>query len=170
MAVKTTRRKTAPEPSPEPGKPAKTQALDRRGLWVVVSGRMKQYGDFVIERPGQVIRQQYLKNDDLLLKHNYVRLLKDEEDVEQCQSCGLVFLGTVLAGPYQSHLSYARHDLATVDLDTGVKSGHRPSPRTGDISGDPDSDDGGDWDLEREGAPAEPKLEQISPGGVRVSL
>lgn len=164
------RREHREEPSPAPGIPAKTQAFDRRGLWVVVSGRMKQYGDYLIESPGQIIRQQYLRNDDLLLKHHYVKPLQDQEDVTQCKSCGLMFLGTITIGPYKSHLAYARHDLAKTDLDADMQhpAGRRP-PRVGDEA-NPDADNAGEWDLEPDGTPPATKLEDESPGGVRVSM
>lgn len=146
------------------------KADERRGLWIVVSGRMKQYGDDVIERPGQIIRQQYLRNDDVLLKHNYVRLLDEHDDMEKCQSCGAMFLGSVTAGPYKAHLAYARHDLATLDLDTGLAGKDGRVLRVGDIAADPDSNDSGDWDLETEGAPSAGRLEEEAPGGVRLSM
>lgn len=163
------RRESFDEPSPEPGKPAKTQALSRKGLWVVNSGRMKQYGDYVIEGPGQIIRQQYLRNDDVLLKLGYVRPLKSRDETTQCKACGLVFLGTLTVGPYKAHLAAARHDLAQTDLDSGTTRPDGRKRRVGDES-DPDSDSGGDWDLEPEGAPAPSKLEEESPSGVRVSM
>ena len=171
MANTGTKRRRRREPVPEPSTPAATKTvLDRRGLWVVVSGRMKQYGDVRIERPGQVIRQQYLRNDDVLLKHNYVSPLQDHEDAERCEVCGLVFTGSVTAGSYKAHREYARHDLAKVDLDAGTVTEGSEKARVGDIVEDPDSEAGGEWDIEPDGAPGEKKLEEINPGGVRVSM
>jgi len=173
MAVEKKKRRRRREAIAEPvsSKPKPSQAtVDRRGLWVITSGRMKQYGDFVIERPGQIIRQQYLKNDELLLKHSYVRPLQDEEELTQCSVCGLMFLGSVTTGPYKSHLAYARHDLAKVNLDAGTATKDGKRARTGDIAEDPDSGAGGEWDLEPDGAPGERKLEEESPHGVRVSI
>lgn len=167
--AKRRRREEVDEPSPAPGKPAKTHALGRKGLWVVISGRMKQYGDYVIESPGQIIRQQHLRNDDLLLKHGYVRPLKKHEDITQCKSCGLIFLGTITTGPYKSHLGAARHDLEQTDLDSGTQRPSGRRRRVGDESS-PDADNAGDWDLEPEGAPPPTKLEDESPQGVRISM
>ena len=131
----------------------------RIGLWVVVSGRMKQYGDLVIERPGQVIRPAYLRNDDVLLKHNYVKTLKRHEDFETCKRCGLAFLGDSISGPFQKHLAQARHDLNKIDLDSRIKGKDGKKRRAGDSSEDPDSDSGNDWDLEEEGSPPPTKME-----------
>jgi hypothetical protein len=131
---------------------------------------MKQYGDLPIERTGQVIRRQYLRNDDLLLKHGYVRALEDHDDLERCPACGLIFLGNSISGPYKQHLAYARHDLAKLDLDTGLGSPDGRKHRVGDVAADPDADASDDWDLEPEGAPTMPKLEDESPRGVRVSM
>lgn len=133
-------------------------AESRRGLWVVMSGRMKQYGDLVIERPGQVIRPAYLRNDDVLLKHNYVKPLKRVEEIKECERCGLMFLGNSISGPYQKHLAYARHDLNKLDLDASIKGKDGKKPRVGDASEDPDSDASGAWDLEDEGAPPPTKM------------
>ena len=157
------------EPSPAPGQPPASRVEDRHGLWVVVSGRMKQYGDYVIERPNQVIRQQHLKNDDLLLKHNYVRPLSETEEMEQCGACGLVFLGSITSGAYRAHLGFARHDLAQTDLDTGLSRPDGRPHRVGDES-NPDADNAGDWDLEPDGAPGPAKLEEELPQGARVSM
>lgn len=163
--TKTKKRPTNPEPVSEPSK----KELSRRGLWVVIFGRMKQYGDLAVERPGQVIRQQYLMNDDKLLKHGYVRPLTRHEDVRQCAACGLTFLGSETSGPYKSHLEYVRHDKAKLDLDAGTSTPDGKVPRA-DAEGDPDSTRGGEWDLEQEGAPPVTKMEPENPGGVRVSM
>jgi len=158
------------EPSPAPGAPPKSRVESRVGLWVVNSGRMKQYGDYVIERVGQVVRRQYLRNDELLLKHGYVVPLQEHMEARRCESCGLTFTGSVMSGPYKAHLEYARHDMAKVDLDTGLQAPDGRKPRVGDPGADPDVEDRSDWDLEPEGAPAERKLEEESPRGVRLSL
>lgn len=157
MATKT-RRKTNPEPVSEP----KKKEDSRRGLWVVTFGRMKQYGDLTIERPGQVIRKQHLINDEKLLKHGYVRKLTKHEDVRQCPVCGLTFLGSETSGPYKSHLGYARHDLAKLDLDIGTSTPDGRVSRA-DVEGDPDSAQGGEWDLERGDTPPVTKLEDEVP-------
>ena len=75
-----------------------------------------------------------------------------------------------MSGPYKAHLEYARHDMAKVDLDTGLQAPDGRKPRVGDPGADPDVEDRSDWDLEPEGAPAERKLEEESPRGVRLSL
>ena len=121
----------------------------RRNLWVVSSGRMKQYGDTVVESPGQVIRREFMRNDQKLLDIEYVRPVEESENYKKCKACGRTFLGNSTAGPYKSHLARARHDQAKQDLDAGTteKDGrvHR------EASGDPDGS--GAWDLEPEGAP-----------------
>lgn len=148
----------------------KSKDDSRRGLWVVTFGRMKQYGDLAIERPGQVIRQQHLMNDEKLLKHGYVRPLTKHEEFRPCDSCGLTFLGSITSGPYKSHREYARHDLAKVDLDSGTVAPDGRVPRA-DVEGDPDSAKGGEWDLERDGAPPATKLEEEVPSReIRTSL
>lgn len=146
---------------------ASSKEPSRRGLWVVVAGRMKQYGDMAIERPGQIIRQAYLKNDNLLLKHNYVRPLDRDEEYETCTPCGSMFLGTSISGAYQAHLAFARHDLVKVDLDSGTKSPSGRKQRTGDPTENPDSEAGGDWDLEPEG---QPPVTKAKGSGARVSV
>ncbi len=149
---KTTAKKKTPSRERE-------SAESRRGLWVVVSGRMKQYGDLVIERPGQVIRPAYLRNDEVLLKHNYVKPLKKHEDITTCDRCGSTFLGDAISGPYQNHLADARHDLNKLDLDSGAKGKDGRKKPVGDNSEDPDSDGGGEWDLEDEGASPPTKMD-----------
>lgn len=165
------RREAVPEPVPTTKSKSAQEVKDRHGLWVVVSGRMKQYGDFKIEAPGQVIRQQYLRNDDLLLKGVYVRPLQDDEEVRKCKACGVVFIGSVTSGPYKTHLARARHDLAKLDLDTRTSTPDGRVPSS-DVAGDPDSDSDGaaDWDLEPEGTPPPTRMEQENPGGVSVKL
>lgn len=157
------------EPSPAPGKPPKSKVESRDGLWVVTSGRMKQYGDCLIEQPGQVIRKQHLKNDDVLLKHNYVRPLRDEEEMEQCKTCGLVFTGSVTTGAYMAHLGRARHDLTQADLDAGIERRAPKKSREGSEA-NPDADNAGEWDLEPEGSPPPTKLESEFPRGVQTTL
>lgn len=157
MAVTKTRRKTNPEPVSEP----KKKEESRRGLWVVTFGRMKQYGDIEVERPGQVIRQQYLINDDKLLKHGYVRPLTKHEDVQQCKVCGLTFLGSITSGPYKSHIGGVKHG-SKLDLDAGTSTPDGRVARA-DVEGDPDSAKGGEWDLEPGDAPPVTKLEEEIP-------
>ena len=138
----------------------------RRGLWVVTQSSMKQYGDVAIERVGQVIKQQYLRNDDKLLKHGYVRVVNESEDYETCEHCGLVFLGNSITGPFAQHLHFARHDKAVLDLDgPNVKTPKTPG-RVGNEDS-PDSDNKSVWDLEPDGAPAPTKVEG---SGERVSM
>lgn len=121
----------------------------RRNLWVIESGRMKQYGDQVIESPGQVVRRGYLRNDAKLLDIGYVRPVEEHEDFKKCRSCGLMFLGTATSGPYKNHLDRARHDAAKADLDTGETAPDGKVPEN--AQSDPDGS--GNWDLEPEGAP-----------------
>lgn len=120
----------------------------RRNLWVVESGRMKQYGDMAIEAPGQIIRRGYMRNDVKLLDIGYVRPVDVHEDFKKCRSCGQMFLGTATAGPYKNHLDRARHDEAGANLDTGITG------TDGRVSEDAQSnpDGGSNWDLEPEGA------------------
>lgn len=164
------KRREVPEPSPAPGVPPKARVEDRHGLWVVNSSRMKQYGDCVIERTGQVIRRQHLRNDDVLLKHGYVRPIEEDEEAEQCASCGLVFLGDALSGSFKTHRAFARHDLAKTDLDASIQTPSGRPHRVGDLAADPDASDAGDWDLEPDGAPGARKLEEETPRGVTVSM
>ena len=149
--------------------PTRSSVKDRSGLWVALSGRMAQYGTVKVERPGQVIRQQFLKNDDLLLKHRYVRLLEEHEEIRECESCGLLFLGSITAGPFKLHLDFARHDSEQMDLDAGLKS-QSAGGRSDESSANLDSDSGKEWDIEEEGAPPPTKLEDENPQGVRVSM
>lgn len=135
------------------------QVANRGRLWVVVSGRMKQYGDTRVERPGQVIRPASLLNDDKLLKVGYVRPLKRHEEFETCKPCGGMFLGDAITGPYKQHLALARHDLNKIDLDSNVKGKDGKKPRVGDSSEDPDSESGSAWDLEDDGAPPPTKVQ-----------
>lgn len=135
------------------------KAEDRTGLWVVVQGRLPQYGTQVIERPGQVIRQEYLRNDDVLLKHRYVRLLEEHEDVRLCEQDGMLFLGSNTVGPYKSHLDQT-HGART----RKAKDAHESE------AANPDSDSRTRWDLEEEGAPPPTKMEDEQPGGVRMSI
>jgi len=121
----------------------------RHNLWVVDSGRMKQYGDTVIESPGQVIRRAYLRNDTKLLESGYVRPVEESEDFRKCKSCGTLWLGTATSGPYKNHLARARHDQAKADLDTGTTGSDGKEHRS--AAGDPDGE--GEWDLEPDGAP-----------------
>lgn len=121
----------------------------RRNLWVVDSGRMKQYGDTVIASPGQVIRRTFMRNDVKLLEIGYVRPVEEQEDFRKCKSCGKMFLGTATAGPYKNHLALARHDQARADLDSGTTQPDGKKHRS--AAGDPDG--GGEWDLEPDGAP-----------------
>ena len=65
----------------------------RRNLWVVSSGRMKQYGDTVVESPGQVIRREFMRNDQKLLDIEYVRPVEESENYKKCKACGRTFLG-----------------------------------------------------------------------------
>lgn len=126
----------------------------RRNLWVVEAGRMKQYGDTVIESPGQVIRRNYMRNDQKLLDIGYVRPVEESEDFKKCKTCGRMFLGSSTAGPYRNHLQRARHDQAKQDLDVGTTGKDGRKPR--DAQGDPDG--AGDWDIEPEGAPPPTKV------------
>ena len=167
MATKTAAKRRVPEPSPAPGVPPKSRIESRDGLWVVMFGRMKQYGDTTIERPGQVIRRQYLRNDDVLLKRGYVKPLADIEEIEQCTVCGLVFTGTNTSGPFRDHRGYARHDLSQTDLDSGITQEHTPPHRVSDPN-NPDAET--EWDLEPDGAPGMSKMEEAQPGGARISL
>lgn len=155
----------------KPPKARSEEKIDRRGLWVVNTNRMKQYGDVAVERIGQVIRQQWLRNDDVLLKHNYVRPLEDHEEFELCEPCGRMFLGHNLGGPFRTHREFARHDLATLDLDSGAKAQEYRHHRVGDVRADPDSEHDGEWDLEQEGAPPPTKIEQeVGARSATVSL
>lgn len=128
-------------------------ADSRRGLWVVQFGRMKQYGDQVIEGPGQIIRRANLLNDGKLLSAGYVIPLRKDVDYETCPTCGLMFTGSSIAGAYKGHLEQARHDINDkIDVDGPAKGKKVTTQRTGNEDS-PDSDGGGDWDLETEGAP-----------------
>lgn len=144
------------------------KADSRRGLWVVDFGRMKQYGDLVIEGPGQIIRRANLVNDGKLLSLGYVHPLRKGEDYETCPSCGLMFAGSSISGAYRSHLEKARHDInGKIDLDSSAKGRKKaPARRVGNEDA-PDSEGGGEWDLEREGA-APPSKVQGDSTTVRV--
>ncbi len=141
----------------------RTKKVASRGrLWVVVSGRMKQYGDMRVERPGQVIRPAGLLHDDKLLKLGYVRPLKRHEEFETCDPCGGMFLGDSIAGSYKQHLAYARHDLNKIDMDTSIKGKDGKKPRVGDASENPDVESKSEWDLEDTGAPPPTKVKGTS--------
>ena len=140
-------------------KTSSRKVASRGRLWVVMSGRMKQYGDMRMERPGQVIRPAALLHDDKLLKLGYVRPLKRHEEFETCDPCGGMFLGDSITGSYKQHLAYARHDLNKIDMDTSVKGKDGRKPRVGDSSESPDDDSRSEWDLEDEGAPPPTKVQ-----------
>ena len=122
----------------------------RRNLWVVESGRMKQYGDENVNLiPGQIIRRSYKRNDVKLLEMGYVRPVEEHEDFKKCRSCGTLWLGTATTGPYKSHQLKARHDQAVSDLDTGKTA---PDGRK-HVNAQDNPDGKSDWDLEPDGTP-----------------
>ena len=119
---------------------------------VVVSTSMPQYGQTVIDGPGQVIELEGLRNDHTLMEYRYFRKLTDEDEVYDCQ-CGRKFVGTAISGPARGHLERARHDQDGVDLDSGAPAkGRRKKSASSAESGD-DSQ----HPLETEGAAAPTK-------------
>jgi len=108
---------------------------------VVISGRLPMYDGMPITGAGQVIELTYQRNDDLLLKHRYVRPIEDREEVWSCDQCPLEFLGDITSGPAASHLRIAH----------GPNAG-RPAAANADPDGS------GEFPLETEGAPPPTKV------------
>ena len=159
MATKTAKKKKV-----SPAKLARRRRLkreeERRGLWVVTSNRMKQYGDVKIDGIGQIIKRQGLVNDGKLVEHNYVREVDVDEDWEKCDSCGLEFSGTATSGPYGAHQKRAKHNQGVIDTDDPGLSRDAPPPEhKSDADRALDSETEGSWDLEPEGALAPTKVE-----------
>lgn len=166
MATKTKKKKLTPE-----AKARRVRARredERRGLWVVQSPRMKQYGDQANLSNGQVIRRLNLLNDSKLERIGYVKPLEVDDEFETCGACGKMYMGTSISGPYSQHLARARHDLAKLDLDEPSRSSSEPAPRArSDEASDPDTIGDGVWDLEPDGAPAPTKEDRSE---VRIKL
>lgn len=144
---------------------------ERHNLWVVISGKMKMYGDVKIEGLGQIIKRQMLINDGKLLEGGYVRPVEESEDFETCEHDGTLWLGTNLSGPYMNHQQRARHNEAVTDVDNPVLSRSAPDPKhRSDADADPNSEKEGTWDLEEEGAPPPTRLEDEVKSGTKITL